>query len=126
MGSVDVEPADFATVVAETSARARRQFDDFDHPLETDRRIAALLEELRGNPHTFSIESHPEQTARNRAGQLARRLALNPGEQRRLNRDLLLVIEQLDHRTRRQAAELARLRIEVDRLLALRSRPPES
>lgn len=122
---MDVEPDDFARIVAETSARARGVIDEFDHPLETDRRIARLLEELRHNAHTFSIESHPEQTARNRAGQLARRLALNPAEQRRLNRDLLSIIEQLDQRTRRQEAEIARLRVEVDRLLALRSHDPE-
>lgn len=125
MSGVEVEQDDFARIVAETSARARGILDEFDHPLETERRIAGLLEELRNNSHTFSIEPHPEQTPRNRAGQLARRLALNPGEQRRLNRDLLKVIEQLDQRTRRQEAEIARLRIEVDRLLALRSHDPE-
>lgn len=124
MGGVDVEPEDFAAIVAETSALARGVTDEYDHPLEIDRRIAGLIEAIRSNPHTFSIEAHPEQTPRNRAGQIVRRLALNPGEQRRLNRDLLGVIEQLDHRTRRQAAEIARLRVEVDRLLALRRREP--
>lgn len=115
---MDLQQEDFARIVAETAARARGEFEPNEHPYEIDRRIETALAAIKANPHTFSIDAHPSQTTRNRAGQLARRLALNPGEQRRLNRDLLRVIEDMDKRDRVRAAEIARLRIEVDGLLA--------
>ncbi|MFW2382094.1 MAG: hypothetical protein ACN4GZ_10075, partial [Acidimicrobiales bacterium] len=100
--------------------RAQQDLAGFDHPLELDRRIEATLESARSNSHTRSIESHPAETAKNRAGQIARRLALNPADQRRLNRELLTLIEDLDQRTRRHDAELAELKAHVGRLIALR------
>ncbi len=118
--TVEVDQADFARVVRETAERARNCIRSFDHPLELDRRIEASFGSMRENSHTRSIESHPGETAKNRAGQIARRLALNPADQRRLNRELLAVLEDIDQRTRRHDAELAELKAQVDRLLALR------
>lgn len=117
---MEVHQADFAKVVHETKRRAQEDLSDFEHPLDLNRRIDAALESARANSHTRSIESHPAETAKNRAGQLARRLALNPADQRRLNRELLSLLEDLDQRTRRHEAELAELRSHVDRLLAMR------
>ncbi|MBT8241770.1 MAG: hypothetical protein KJN63_11130 [Acidimicrobiia bacterium] len=117
---MEVEQADFAHVVQETKRRAQSDLSEFDHPLELDRRINAALDAARSNSHTRSIESHPGETTKNKAGQLARRLALNPGDQRRLNRELVSLLEDLDQRTRRHEAELAKLTAQVDRLLALR------
>ena len=109
---------DFSAVVAETAGRARMEARTFDHPMETNRTIDRLLVELRDNTHTFSIETHPEETTKNKAGQFARRLALNPSEQRRLNKSLLELVTALDERAHRQDAEITRLRTQVDRLLA--------
>jgi hypothetical protein len=121
---MELDQEDFARIVAQTAARARGDFEPNEHPYEIDRRIETALEAIRTNPHTFSLDTHPAQTAKNRAGQLARRLALNPAEQRRLNRDLLAAIEAMDQRDRVRVAEIARLRIEVDRLLATQRGEP--
>jgi hypothetical protein len=117
---VEVDQADFARVVQETKRRAQEDLSQFDHPLELDRRISAALHAAQSNSHTRSIESHPGETTKNKAGQLARRLALNPADQRRLNRELVALLEDLDQRTRRHEAELAKLTAHVDRLLAMR------
>lgn len=117
---MEVDQNDFAAVVAETAARAQNELVGFEHPMELDRRIETTLQSVRDNSHTLSIESHPAETARNRAGQLARRLALNPADQRRLNRELVDLVGDMDQRTRRHDAEIAELKAQVDRLLALR------
>ncbi len=118
---MEVEQADFEAIVNETSARARNSVDGFDHPLELDRRIDHALASVHENSHALSIESHPGETAKNRAGQLARRLALNPADQRRLNRELVALVDDLDQRTRRQAIIIDQLTAQIDRLLALRA-----
>ena len=120
MQIVEVDQNDFAAVVAETAARAQNELRGFEHPMELDRRMAATLKSVQGNSHTLSIESHPAETARNRAGQIARRLALNPADQRRLNREMVELMGDMDQRTRRHEAEIAELKAQVDRLLALR------
>lgn len=117
---MEVDQNDFAAVVAETAARAQNDLRGFEHPRELDRRVDATLASVKANSHTLSIESHPAETARNRAGQIARRLALNPADQRRLNRELVELISDMDQRTRRHDAEIAELKAQVDRLLALR------
>ncbi|NNF55498.1 MAG: hypothetical protein HKN03_13780 [Acidimicrobiales bacterium] len=117
---MDVDLNDFAQVVAETAKRARGAERQPAHPLEIDREISHHLHDLQMNSHALSIASHPQETPRNKAGQLARRLALNPAEQRRLNRSLVQLVEAMDERARRQDDEISRLRAQVDRLLAYR------
>lgn len=117
---MDVDLNDFSDVVAETAKRARGAKRPPAHPLEVNREITRHLHELQTNSHAFSIETHPQETTRNKAGQLARRLTLNPAEQRRLNRSLVQLVEALDERARRQDDEISRLRAQVDRLLAYR------
>ncbi len=117
---MDVDLNDFSDVVAETAKRARGAKRQPAHPLEIDRQITLHLHELQTNSHSLSIETHPQETPRNKAGQLARRLALNPADQRRLNRSLVQLVEAMDERARRQDDEISRLRAQVDRLLAYR------
>ncbi len=117
---MEVDQGDFQRVVQETKQRAQHELARFDHPLELDRRIDAALEAAQSNSHSRSIERHPAETTKNKAGQIVRRLALNPADQRRLNRELVALAEDLDQRTRRHEAEIAELKAQVDRLIALR------